>query len=163
LSERKGYLRLYTSQPVNSGGFFQASNTLLQRVMGSEYGNIVTCMDVNGMVNGQVNGLCIVANNLGLLKVVQKNNQRFIQTVIGGKTTDDVPIRTNKVWLKAVSENNVYQFYYSTDGKNFNAAGEKFEVKDWCNWRGVEIGLFCWNNESATGSVDVDWFRYDYR
>jgi len=163
LTERKGYLRLYASKAANSGGFFQASNTLLQRVMGSEYGNIVTCMDVKGMTDGQINGLCIVANNLGLLKVVQKNNERFIQTTIGGKTTNFEPIRSNKVWLKAVSENNVYQFYFSPDGKHFNPVGEKFEVKDWCNWRGVEIGLFCWNNETPTGYGDVDWFRYGYR
>jgi len=163
LTERKGYLRLHASKPINSGGFFQASNTLLQRVMGSEYGNIVTSIDIKGMDNGQVAGLCVVNNNMGLLKVVQKNDERFIQTTIGGKTTNFEPIHSNKVWLKAVSRNNVYQFYYSIDGKNFNMAGESFEVKNWTNWRGVEIGLFCWNNETPTGSVDVDWFRYDYR
>ncbi len=163
LLERKGYLRLYASKPVNNGGFFNASNTLLQRTMGSEYGNIITCIDVNAMVNEQIVGLCIVANNLGLLKVVQINNERFIQVSIGGKSFDNVPIRTNKVWLKALSENNVYQFYYSTDGKKFNQVGESFEVEGWCNWRGVEIGLFCWTNEAPIGYVDVDWFRYDYR
>lgn len=163
LSERKGFLRLYASQPVNSGGFFQASNTLLQRVMGNEYGNIVTCIDVKGMVNGQVNGLCIVNNNMGLLKVVQKGDERCVEITIGGNTNTIEPIHKNKVWLKAVSENNVYQFFFSTDGKNYKPAGEKFEVKGWMNWRGVEIGLFCWNNKAHAGYVDVDWFRYDYR
>ena len=163
LAERKGYLRLYASNPVNSGGFFQASNTLLQRQMGSEYGNIVVCIDVNKMGNGQVNGLCVVNNNLGLLKVVQKGDKRWIETTIAGKTDTLESIHKKRIWLKAAYENNVYQFYYSTDGKKFIQVGESFKVEGWCNWRGVEIGLFCWTNEAPIGYVDVDWFRYDYR
>jgi beta-xylosidase len=163
LTERKGYLRLYASQPLQKDNFFKASNTLLQRVMGSEYGNITTYIDISRMQNGQTTGLCIVSNNLGLLKIVQRENKRFIQTYINSEKQDGKLIPTNKVWLKAISKDNVYQFYYSFDGKIFEQVGAKFELKDWCNWRGVEFGLFCWNDETATGSVDVDWFRYDFR
>jgi beta-xylosidase len=163
LSDLKGYLRLYASKPLKPGNFYSASNTLLQRVMGSEYGEIVTCIDINGMSEGQKNGLCVVNNKLGLLKVVQRNNTRFIQTTIGGKTTDHETVNKNKVWLKAISENHMYRFYYSTDGKNFKPAGEKFKVEGWTNWRGVEIGLFCWTDGETSGYVDIDWFKYNYR
>jgi beta-xylosidase len=141
LTDRKEYLRLYASKPLKPRNFFLASNTLLQRVMGSKYGEIVTCIDIKGMNEGQTNGLCVVNNKLGLLKVVQQNNARFIQTTIDGKTTDHETVLKNVVWLKAVSENNLYRFYYSTDGKNFKPAGETFKVEGWTNWRGVEIGL----------------------
>lgn len=163
LNERKGYLRLHASVPVQNDGFFQAANTILQRTMGNEYGKIETCINVQGMADGQSGGLCIVANNLGLLKIVQKERERFIQTSIGQKITNYKLGISNNVWLKAISENNRYQFYYSTDGKNFETVGEKFEVSDWCNWRGVEIGLFCWNDKKADGYIDVNWFKYEYR
>ena len=88
---------------------------------------------------------------LDLLKIVQKENKRFIETYTNAKKQNGNLIPTSKVWLKVISKDNGYQFYYSFDGKLFEQVGERFELKDWCNWRGAEAGLFCWNDESATG------------
>ena len=163
LTEHKGYLRLYSSVPVKDGGFYNACNTLLQRTMGNEIGIINTCFEINAMANGEVCGLCVVAYNLGLLKVVKEKNKTKICSFTNGKEQYGDELKSSKIWLKAISKDNSYQFYYSLDGEAYKAIGEAFIVKDWCNWRGVETGLFNWNTTSSTGYIDVDWFHYKYR
>ena len=49
------------------------------------------------------------------------------------------------------------QFFYSTDGKTFTAAGEPFEMH-YGFWKGVRIGLCCYGDK---GKAHYDFFNYE--
>lgn len=44
----------------------------------------------------------------------------------------------------------------------FVPIGEKFGTGSWYHWRGVEFGLFCWNELKPEGFIDVSSFTYTY-
>jgi beta-xylosidase len=142
--------------------FDMACNTLLQRVMGDQSGEATTCIDTSHMANGQVAGLCVVTANQGMLQIVQQNNQRSLRAYSNAKMQDAIPLTTDKVWLRFNNQKNVYQFSYSTNGEKFVPIGEKFGTGSWYHWRGVEFGLFCWNELKPEGFIDVSSFTYTY-
>lgn len=51
------------------------------------------------------------------------------------------------------------RYYYSVDGDNFIPFGEDYQLV-WGNYRGDRIGIYCFNDESDSGFVDVDYFHY---
>ena len=51
------------------------------------------------------------------------------------------------------------RYYYSVDGDNFITFGEDYHLV-WGNYRGDRIGIYCLNDESDSGFVDVDYFHY---
>ncbi|MDQ0967194.1 hypothetical protein QFZ20_002597 [Flavobacterium sp. W4I14] len=53
------------------------------------------------------------------------------------------------------------QYYYSTDRLQFIAFGAPYQLS-WGSYRGNRIGLFNYNNDSDSGYVDIDYFRYTY-
>ncbi|MCP5116099.1 MAG: hypothetical protein GY953_35175, partial [bacterium] len=58
LTERKGWLRLKANVPVGDGGFWGASNTISQRIMGKGTGVATAKVDLSGMKPGQQAGFC---------------------------------------------------------------------------------------------------------
>ena len=57
------------------------------------------------------------------------------------------------------SKNNLHQFYYSTDGKHYVAAGDAFSMRSGF-WKGIRVALFCYGEN---GKAQFDFFRMDYR
>jgi beta-xylosidase len=162
LAERPGWLRLRAFKPLRPGDFFKVGNTLTQRVMGYEGGEVVLKMDVSGMADGQTAGLCVFWKPVALLGVVQQNGVRKIQLSNDGANTSGAEVKAADVWLKAVIDDQaVCTFAYSLDGKKFTAIGGRFKL-GWANYRGSRLGIYCWNDDGENGSVDVDLFRYDY-
>jgi len=178
LTEKKGSLRLYASMPLKDANpskppekptdtperrtFDRACNTLLQRIMGEKFGEATACMDVSRMADGQLAGLCVVTANHGMLEIVQTNSQRYLRAYTNSKLQDGKLIAADKIWLKFINNKSVFQFYYSANGTDFEKIGEKFTVSSWYRWRGVEFGLFCWNELKAEGFIDVNAFKYNY-
>jgi len=160
---RKGYLRLQASVPCFKG-FWGASNTLSQRMMGYGPGTITTLIDIEGMADGQEAGLCVIANEGWMLQVYQQNSKRNIRVKSSNDKycVESTPEITNsKIWLRALSQKNVFRFQYSLNGKDFINIGEEFSTY-FMNWRGVRLGLFSFNETKSEGFIDVDWFTYAY-
>ena len=63
--------------------------------------------------------------------------------------------------LEADAKENNYQFLASQDGKSYKEIGISFNMK-FGNWKGVRIGLYCYNTQSADGKVAFDWFQYEH-
>lgn len=57
------------------------------------------------------------------------------------------------------NEHNNHFFEYSTDGKQWKQAGESFPMRDGY-WKGLRVGLFCYNKEKAGGKAYFNYFDY---
>lgn len=148
LAERKGWLTLH-ALPADS--LKQCRNQLTQKVVG--YHSTATTLIVQKghchaglFVSGKLfrgiglcaDGVFIEAN--GRQHMVRKGH--FKQMYL--RVTIDVP-------------HNQHQFYYSTDGKQFEKAGESFAMKGGY-WKGIRTGLFCYGTD---GQAQFDYFRQD--
>ena len=52
------------------------------------------------------------------------------------------------------------RFLYSTDGKTFVPVGKDYQMV-WGNYRGDRIGIYCFNDLSEGGYVDIDYLHYN--
>jgi Beta-xylosidase len=164
LTERRGFLRLYSFKPLIENTFFKAGNTICQRYVKSDIVQVDVKMDISGMALGQEAGLChfnggsdyctfgVKMTEKG--KIIKYNdNARILEK--------DVTLFSN-IWIRSVINNDgVNSYYYSTDGKLFNYFGKEYKLK-WGGFRGDNIGIYTYNNLNDSGFVDVDWFHYKF-
>ena len=75
------------------------------------------------------------------------------------KTDFSVSGTTVYLRLQADARANRYTLLYSTDNRNFTAAGDAFTM-EFGNWKGVRVGLYCYNVRQAAGSASFDDFTY---
>jgi beta-xylosidase len=165
LTERKGFLRLYASQPAYKG-FWGACNTLTQRTMGYKPAEATVLIDVSKMADGQVAGLAAIGGSAWMLQVYQENGKRILRTKVGNEVNSfNITLdkkNGSKIWMKVLTDKNKYHFQFSLDGKKFEDIGSVF-TPYFNNWRAVQLGIFSFNEKQNAGYVDVDWFTYDYR
>ena len=66
--------------------------------------------------------------------------------------------KPGKVYLRISLDatTNQHQFYYSLDGKRYQAAGNPFTMHKG-NWKGFRIGLYCYGEG---GKAQFDHFNY---
>lgn len=160
LTERPGWLRLHALKPLRPGDFFKAADTLTQRVMGTEGGEVVVKMDVSGMSNGQKAGLSLFWKDACQVGVTQTGGVRTVEFQHGGKVTPGPAVGTPDIWLKAVIDSNgLGTFAYSLDGTTFTAIGDAFPL-GWANYRGSRLALYSYNDRDESGYVDVDFLHY---
>lgn len=163
LAARPGWLRLEASVPVNDGGFWNAANTLSQRIMGTGKGLATARIDVSGMAPGQQAGfshhsgkyvlLGLKADDGGVRRLVWNEDGREI--VGPAVEADVVYFRTDVYGDRAT-------FSWRPEGEpGWRRFGPSFQLI-FGNWRGDRIGFYCWNDKAARGRIDVDWFRYRY-
>jgi beta-xylosidase len=162
LTERKGWLRLKANVPIGAGGFWNASNTVSQRLMGKGRGVITAKVDISGMQPGQQAGMVrhsgryvllgISVGKLGVKKLVFNNN---------GKVTVGPIIKSDVIWYRTHNDGDMAYYEYSLDGSNFERFGDEFTIT-FGRWRGDRPGFYCWNNLKAAGHIDIDYFYYDY-
>ena len=164
LAERPGFLRLKAFRPLRKGDFFKAGNTLTQRVMGYEGGEVTMKMDPGGMADGQMAGLTFFWKDFAILGVAQRGGVRRVQLDVNGSVTagPELPSAAGALWLRAeIDDHAVCAFAYSLDGKTFTPIGGNFAL-GWHNYRGARVGVCCYNDDAEAGAVDVDWFHYTY-
>jgi beta-xylosidase len=160
LTQKPGFLILRADKAEN---FNKAHNTLTQKVMGTS-GEAVTEMDISILADGQKAGLCSMGGKvINLVGIMKKNGLLYLFTESSGKTSNEMILKSKKVYLKVHLEivNNKNQFYFSTDNKTFNPIGENFTTASGY-WKGTRIGLFSFNELSDGGVALFNWFRYDY-
>ena len=63
------------------------------------------------------------------------------------------------LWLRVSidAEYNQHQFYYSTNGKQYEKAGEAFTMRGGY-WKGIRTGLFCYGQE---GLAQFDYYHVE--
>ena len=170
LTERRGFLRLKASVPVDTGGFWKASNTLSQRIMGTTTGTATARFDISGMQPGQRAGFVRWGAVFNLLGVhVEDDGRKMLFFDGNGQNWVTGPeIAQDIIYIRTTNEFNQARYYYSLDGENFERFGPEFTIKmgisrhGFHNWSGDRLGFFCWNEISESGHIDVDWFCYDY-
>ncbi len=162
LTERPGWLRLKAGVPVGEGGFWKAANTISQRIMGKGKGRVTARVNIKGMRPGQQAGFCHHSGQYILLGIrVEENGTRRLVFNNNGKEEKGPAIKSALIYYRTDIDGDRATFSYSTDGKNCKPFGAKVQLK-FGNWRGDRLGFYCWNDVKEAGSIDVDWFRYDY-
>jgi len=163
VTERSGWLRLKASVPVDSGGFWNAGNTISQRIMGSSFGAAVTKVDLSGMAIGQRAGFVRFGGVYHLLGIyINENGKRQLFFMDNKGVELKGPILKNDyLYIKTKNDGNQAFFEYSTNGKDYLRYGPIFTIK-FGKWTGDRLGFFCWNNSKEEGYFDIDYFHYDY-
>lgn len=162
LSQRPGFLRLHAFKPLKKGDLLRAGNTLSQRSLRAQNNQVIVKLDLAGMADGQQAGLCHFARTYGTLGVIQSGPKRTLVFSDNGKSTTGPAIAGDALWLMSTwDQDGVSRYAYSLDGERFTALGQPYQLT-WGHYRGDRVGVYCFNDESDAGHVDVDWFRYSF-
>ena len=162
LTERPGWLRLKASTPIRTGGFWNASNTISQRLMGTGPGRITAKVDIGDMAPGQQAGMVRHSGRYVLLGIsVGKKGVKKLVFTNTGKVTLGPVIRQDMIWLRTENDGEKAFYEYSLDGQHFERFGPEFTLT-FGRWRGDRPGFYCWNELKASGHIDVDYFHYEY-
>ncbi|MDR0231773.1 MAG: glycoside hydrolase 43 family protein [Dysgonamonadaceae bacterium] len=165
VTQRKGYLRLITGRIDST--FLSARNTLTQRTIGPVCSG-TTCIETNGMKDGDFAGLCLLQSNYGLVGVKMVNGFKYVYMVNAslGEPVEQasIPVSAKKVYFKAECDfrelADIARFYYSFDGKKWNDIGEPLKMKyTLTHFMGYRFGLFNYATKEPEGYVDFDYFR----
>ncbi len=163
LIKRIGYLRLSAFKPLEPGNLTKVGNIITQRSMRTARNEVIAKLEIVGMVDGQKAGLTHFGmphySSIGVS--CAGNEKRLFYNVKGVEQSGSV-LTSNELWLKSVwGLDGQSQYYYSTDGKNYVALGNKYQLK-WGHYRGDRIGVYTYNSSSENGFIDVDYFKYEY-
>jgi beta-xylosidase len=160
LSERPGFLRLHAFRPLKENDLLRAGDTLTQRVLRASENEVTLQMDLRGMADGQVAGLCHLAKDYADVGVWQTGDVRTLNFSRAGKITPGPAIQSSMIWLRSAwDEQGESHFSYSVDGTKYTPFGPAYRLT-WSYYRGDRIGIFCFNNQADAGYVDVASFVY---
>ena len=159
LSERPGWLRLKAFKPLQPGVFLKAGNTLTQRSFRSPNNEVTIKLDISHTTDGLHAGLVHFASQSASLGIVNRQGQNYIEFTKNNKHQQGIAIPSSTLWLKSVwGLDGKSTFYYSFDGEDFIEFGQ-YQLS-WGFYRGDRIGIYCYNDVSESGYVDVDYFQY---
>ncbi len=165
VSERKGFLRLKTDR-IDSL-FVMSRNTLTQRTIGPVCSG-TTAVDVSKMKEGDFAGLVLLQSKFGQVGVKFENGVKSIVMVNAGSglpvEIQKVPLNQNTVYLKVdcnfKDKTDRAYFYYSLDGKKWEAIGDKLKMEySLVHFMGYRFGLFNYATKNTGGFADFDYFR----
>lgn len=178
LTERPGYLRLYTANVTAE--LNTARNSLTQRILGyspngtssnsftSSYGSVK--LDLSGMQDGDVAGLAVVQNPYSFLGVKMENGKKYLyserckfdsQKLQKEEKKKGAAIKDDVLYLRAVVNfgNNSCKYYYSYDGKKWSTAGVTMTMRYTLDYFvGQRFYLFNYATSRLGGYVDFDGF-----
>ncbi len=162
LTERPGWLRLHAWKPLRADQLKTAGNTLTQRSMRTA-DNVATLeLDISGMADGQVAGLCHYSGSSSTIGVRREGGAVTLEFSQDGKFTPGPPITSTRLWLRSTwGLDGRSRYAYSTDGEAFTSFGEPYQLS-WGDYRGDRLGIFTYNNKGDAGHVDCDSFTYHY-
>ncbi|HSI86328.1 MAG TPA: family 43 glycosylhydrolase [Candidatus Methylacidiphilales bacterium] len=162
LTERPGALRLHAFKPLHPDDLKAAGNTLTQRSFRTT-GNLVTlALDLSGMADGQVAGLCHFSRDYSTIAVRCQNGNLTLESARNKSITQGTALTSRKIWLRSEwGLDGKSRYSYSTDGTVFTAFGETCQL-GWADYRGDRIGIFNYNNNAEAGYVDCDAFTYRF-
>ncbi len=176
LTERPEFLRLRSAVPVGAGGFYNACNTLTQRLYG-EKTTYTARVELSGMEDGQYAGMCLMSRVSHLLGVYVENGKKSLRYQYTRRVTDSADIQGmrnpysddflsrdlslitgEELYLRCEVQDGKGVLLYSLNGREFCPACEPFAI-EFSDWRGGRVGFFGWNDFSEKGFMDIDWFQ----
>ena len=156
LSERPGWLRLKAFKPLQPGVFLKAGNTLTQRSFRTPHNEVTVKLDISQTVDGLHAGLAHFASQSASLGIVNHQGQNYIEFTQNDNRKLGIAIPSSTLWLKSVwGLDGKSTFYYSLDGEDFIEFGQ-YQLS-WGYYRGDRIGIYCYNDLSENGFIDVDY------
>jgi beta-xylosidase len=167
LTERKGFLRLYSFMPTELNNeksmILKAGNTLTQRSMRTSSNMATVKIDISHMADGQFAGLThFSTTRASLLGVRQENGIRHLIYEVNGKDSLGTMVNGRYIWLRSTWDaNGVNRYAFSMDGKRYQPLADIYQLT-WGSYRGDRIGIFNFNSKEEKGYVDIEWFRYNY-
>jgi beta-xylosidase len=162
LTDHPGWLRLSAFKPLEPNNLMKAGNTLTQRCFRTSSNEVVIKLDLSGMADGQKAGLCHFAGSHSNLGISQEGATRTIEYDNNGKVTAGPEITGTDLWIRSTwGLDGKSQYSYSLDGQAFTDFGDPYQLT-WGNYRGDRIGIYSYNNKTADGYIDVDFFHYKY-
>ena len=131
--------------------------------MGITTGTSEAKFDISNMVAGQRAGFVRYGGVYHLLGIVVaksgKQNLFFMDNF--AKETIGPEISSSQLFVRTSNTGNKAIYEYSIDGKKYERFGPEFTI-EFGKWTGDRLGFFCWNENEKKGSIDVDWFTYEY-
>lgn len=159
LIDRKGWLRLRASVPLEKGRLLKACNTLTQRSFRARRNEVVVKMDISQAAEGMRAGLCHFAEQSASLGIVCEESKCYVEYRKNDHAERGTELTGQYVWLKSTwGLDGKSQFFYSTDGDLYLPIGT-YQLS-WGFYRGDRIGVFCFNDLAESGWVDVDYLHY---
>ena len=157
LERRKGFLAL---DALLAPSFKMARNTLSQKIMGFR-GEYTTVLDCTSIAEGQFAGLACMGRQNFCAGVFVKDGQKALSLEIGDNIQKMAGLSSDKVWLRVTFDvvENIFRFYYSTDGKEFSTLGGPFGMR-FGFWKGARVALFSYNAETSSGTAFFDDFIF---
>ena len=178
LTERPGYLRLYTASVTDDLNY--ARNSLTQRIQGYNANDVTSSanansfglvkMDISGMKEGDVAGLSVFQNPYSFIAVKVVEGKKMLyserctfdsQTLVKAETKTGKELTSDIVYLKAVVNfsNNSCRYLYSLDGKTWTTWGCTMQMRYTLDYFvGQRFYLFNYATKALGGHVDFDWF-----
>lgn len=161
LTERPGYLRLYSSKMLQPGVITKTPGVLTQRPLRQEQNIATVKFDIAHMTDGQIAAMSLFGKTAGTLGVAQSGSSRRLYFSAAGKTQQGQEIDIANVWLRAIWDaNGLTHFFFSTDGVNYDPFGEPYNITNFNNNLAAKIGIYTANDTDDAGFIDVDWFHY---
>ncbi len=160
LKVRPGWLRLRAYRPLENDKLLKAGNTLTQRSFRSAANEVTIRMDISQMADGQHAGLTHFAERSGCLGVMNIGGTTYLETRRNDQSEKLDIIQNSVIWLRSVwGLDGVSRFSYSLDGHQFKTVSAY--PLSWGFYRGDRIGIYCYNNLSDNGMVDIDFLHYE--
>ncbi len=162
LSERDGWLRLYTTTVADS--LLQARNTICQRIFGP-HSQATIKMDISKMRSGDKTGMVILQDPYATLTVYKSKKGTQLQMKVNEKVIETKEIKGTIIYLRAkvngVSDK--VDFFYSLDDKTYASIGTEFTMRFRLSiFVGNRYGIFNYATEKLGGWVDVDWIKVQH-
>jgi beta-xylosidase len=162
LTERPGFLRLHAFKPLQRDNLKTAGNTLTQRALRTSTNVVTLALDLSGMADGQVAGLCHYSKDYSTIGVRRERGIITIESAHNQTITRGSDLTSQKIWLRSTwGLDGKSQFAYSTNGTAFTPFGENYQL-GWGDYRGDRIGIFTYNADADAGYLDCDSFTYHY-
>jgi len=167
VTARRGYLRLTTGRVDSS--FLQARNTLTQRTVGPRCSG-TTAITITNMKDGDFAGLAVLQKQYGVVGIKAANGIRSLVMISAASEKPvelaQIPVTGPVVWLKIGCDftdlNDTASFFYSLDGKTWNAIGGTLKMAYTLpHFMGYRFALFNYATRQAGGYVDFDFFRIE--
>lgn len=151
-----------TLQALIAANVRLARNTITQKVMGY-VGEATVAVDLSGIAEGQRCGMACIGKENQSLGIKMEDGKQWLYQSDDTLETNLELIKRKKIYLRVTIDmpNKQFRFAYSLDNVRFKSCGDPFFVR-FGNWKGVRVGLYCFNKQEKAGRVSFPWFHYKH-
>ena len=159
-------LRIY-AQARLSNGFWGMRNVINQKYVNTDYVDVSTRLCLSGMADGQEAGITHFNGGTEYitLGIMMRNGHKYIRLDVNGNVTEGINgYKGSDIYFRTVvDETKTAHMYYSADNRSWTEAGSAaLPTADRYYYKGDRIGLYTYNDQSADGYVDFDYFDYNF-